>query len=51
MKYLLCRASGLADVTSRIHMVRKLPGVVSVVITLNRELLVATEFAHSLVRD
>ncbi len=44
MKYLLCRASDLADVTRRTQTVSKLPDVVSVVITLNRELLVATEF-------
>ncbi len=51
MKYLLCRASSLADVTSRTQMVRKLPEVVSVGVTLNRELSVAIEFAHSLVRE
>ncbi len=51
MKYMLCRASDLADVTNKTQTVKKLPEVVSVVITLNRELLVATEFAHSLVRE
>jgi len=50
MKYLLCRAHDLADVTSRTAQTSKLPGVNSVRVTLNREILVATEFVHSLVR-
>jgi len=50
MKYLLCRAHDLADVTSRTAQTSKLPGVKSVRVTLNREILVATEFVHSLVR-
>ena len=50
MKYLLCRAHDLADVTSRTAQTGKLPGVRSVRVTLNREILVATEFVHSLVR-
>ena len=51
MKYLLCRASDLADVTSRTQAAKKIPGVESVEVTLNRELLVATDFVHSLVRE
>ena len=51
MKYLLCRASDLADVTSRTQAARKIPGVESVEVTLNRELLVATDLVHSLVRE
>jgi len=50
MKYLLCKAHDLADVTSRTAQTGKLPGVKSVRVTLNREILVATEFVHSLVR-
>ena len=50
MKYLLCRAHDLADVTSRTAQTSKLPGVRFVRVTLNREILVATEFVHSLVR-
>ena len=50
MKYLLCRAHDLADVTIRTAKASKLPGVRSVKVTLNREILVATEFVHSLVR-
>ena len=51
MKYLLCRASDLADVTTRTGLVAKLPGVESVRVTLNREILVAREFVHGLVRE
>lgn len=50
LKYLLCRADDLADVTVRTQAVRKLPGVESVEVTLNRELLIDTGFAHSLIR-
>src|SRR5438046_4816749 len=50
MKYLLCRANDLADVTSRTQAARKIPGVESVEVTLNRELLVSTGLVHSLVR-
>lgn len=51
MKYLLCRANDLADVTTRTGRVAKLPGIEQVRVTLNREILVATEFVHSLVRE
>ncbi|TMI28597.1 winged helix-turn-helix transcriptional regulator [Candidatus Bathyarchaeota archaeon] len=51
MKYLLCRANDLADVTSRIQAANELPGVGSVRVTLNRELLVANGFVHGLVRE
>jgi hypothetical protein len=50
-KYLLCRGSYLNEVTSFTQAVKKLSGVESVTITLNRELLVATDFLHSLVRE
>jgi hypothetical protein len=50
IKYLLCRASDLAEVTLRTLAVKKLPGVDDVEVTLNRELLVGTGFVHSLVR-
>ncbi len=48
-KSLLCRGSDLGELTNKTRALEKLPGVESVRITLNRELLVATEFAHSLV--
>jgi len=51
LKYLLCRANDLADVTTRTQAVSRLPGVESVRVTLNRELLVGNEFVHSLVRE
>ena len=50
-RYLLCRGSDLGDVTTKTRVLGKLPGVDSVTVTLNRELLVATEFVHSLVRE
>ncbi len=50
-KYLLCRANDLVDVTSKTGMVNKLPKVESVMVTLNRELLIATEFVQRLVHE
>jgi len=50
IKYLLCRATNLAEVTVRTLAVKKLPGIDNVEVTLNRELLVGTGFVHSLVR-
>ncbi len=49
-KYLLCRASDLAEVTTKTHALEKLPGVESFRITLNREMFIGTDFAHRLVR-
>ena len=40
----------LAEVTVRTQAVRKLSGVDSVEVTLNKELLVGKEFVHSLIR-
>ncbi len=51
MMYLLCRATDLADVTSRTQALSKLPGVTSVALTLNKEILPATDFVHALVRE
>lgn len=51
MKYLLCRADDLSDVTSRTQAARKLPGVDSVELTLNRELLVSNDFLHAKIRQ
>ena len=50
IKYLLCRADDLAEVTVRTQAVRKLSGVDSVEVTLNKELLVGKEFVHSLIQ-
>jgi DNA-binding Lrp family transcriptional regulator len=49
-KSLLCLASNLGEVTNRTRSVEKLPGVESIRLTLNREMLVRKEFVHSLVR-
>lgn len=51
MKYLLCKANDLADVTTRTRAVQKIPGVESAEVTLNRELLVAKDFVHSLIKE
>ena len=50
LKYLLCRADDLAEVTVRTQALRKLSGVDSVEVTLNKELLVGKEFVHMLIR-
>ena len=51
MKYLLCRANDLSDVTSRTQDARKLPGVKSLELTLNRELFVGRDFLHAQIRE
>jgi DNA-binding Lrp family transcriptional regulator len=51
LKYLLCRASDLADLTSRTQALTKVPGVESVRVTLNRELVVGRKFVHSMVHE
>jgi DNA-binding Lrp family transcriptional regulator len=51
MKYMLCRGNSLADVTTKIQMLENIPGVDSVEISLNREVLVSTDLRHSLIRE
>jgi DNA-binding Lrp family transcriptional regulator len=51
MKALLCSENDLGSLTAKTRALGKLPGVRSVTTTLNRELLFATEFMHSLVRE
>lgn len=51
MKHVLCRASSLADVISKIKVLEKVRGVNHVTITLNREVLVSTALRHSLIRE
>ena len=51
MKYLLCRANDLSDVTSRTQAARELPGVESVELTINRELFVGRDFLHAQIRE
>lgn len=50
VKYFLCRVPDLQQVTDRVQRVRKLPGVDSAVVTLNRELRINTAFIHAVVR-
>ena len=51
MKYLLCRANDLSEVTSRTQAARKLPGVEAVELTLNRELFVGRNYLHAQIRE
>jgi hypothetical protein len=51
MKHVLCRAGSLADVITKTRALERAHGVKSVTITLNREVLVSTDFRHSLIRD
>lgn len=51
MKYLLCRSTDFGEVTTNTSALRKLKGVESATPTLNRDLLFAREFEHSLVSE
>jgi DNA-binding transcriptional ArsR family regulator len=51
MKYLLCRSTDLGDVNSKTRALNRLQGIKSAAVTLNRELVFANEFIHSLVRE
>ncbi len=51
MKYVLCRASSLADLITKTRTLENVQGVESVTISLNREMLVSTELRHSLIRE
>ena len=51
MKYLLCRSKNLGDVNSKTRALNRLQGIESAAVTLNRELVFANEFIHSLVRE
>lgn len=51
MKYFLCRAQDMTQVTDRVQQVRKIPGVESAVVTLNRELAVNRTFIHAMLRE
>ena len=50
MKYLLCLSKNLGEVNSRTRALNRLHGIESAAVTLNRELVFANEFIHSLVR-
>jgi DNA-binding Lrp family transcriptional regulator len=49
-RYLFCRADSLGDLTARTRALERLPGVSSVEVTLNREMLLGTRYVHSLIR-
>ena len=51
LKYLLCRGTDLGEVTVKTNNLRKLSDVESVNVTLNRELVIGTEFIHTLVQE
>jgi DNA-binding Lrp family transcriptional regulator len=51
MMYLFCRADNLAQLTTTLQGLEKLPGVSSVQLTLNREMILKTDFVHRLVRE
>jgi len=51
IKYVLCKASSLADLISKTRAMENIQGVESVTVSLNRETLVATDLRHSLIRE
>jgi DNA-binding Lrp family transcriptional regulator len=51
MKYVLCKASSLADLITNTRALENVQGVESVTISLNREMLVSTDLRHSLIRE
>ena len=51
MKYLLCRSIDLGDVNSKTRALNRMQGIESAAVTLNRELVFANEFIHSLVQQ
>lgn len=50
-QYLFCRANNLAELTTSIRALEKVPGVSSVEISLNREMIFGTPFVHRLIRE
>jgi DNA-binding Lrp family transcriptional regulator len=51
LKYVLCKASSLADLITKTRALENVQGVESVTISLNREMLVSTDLRHSLIRE
>ena len=51
MKYVLCKASSLADLITKTRALENIQGVESISISLNREMLVSTDRRHSLIRE
>src|SRR2546426_973046 len=50
-RFLLCRGIDLGDVTTRIARVGKLPGIASVNVSLNREIIVSPDLLRRVVRE
>lgn len=50
-KYFYCRVPDMSQVTERVQNVRKLPGVESAMVTLNRELLINMRLIRELVHE
>src|SRR5207247_10937823 len=50
-RFLLCRGIDLGDVTTRIARVGKLPGISSVNVSLNPEIIVALDLLRRLVQE
>lgn len=51
IKYLLCRSADLGDINHKTRALNRLEGVRTAAVTLNKELVFANEFIHSLVRE
>jgi DNA-binding Lrp family transcriptional regulator len=51
MKYMLCKSNSLADMITKTRALENVEGVESVEISLNREVLISTDFRHSLIRE
>jgi DNA-binding Lrp family transcriptional regulator len=51
MKHVLCRASSLAEVVTKVQALENVQGIKYVAISLNREGLISTDIRHSLIRD
>jgi len=51
LKYLLCRANNLGELTATTHALELRPDVSSVDLSLNREMIIGTEFVHRLVQE
>ena len=50
-KYLFGRADSLGELTSTMQALERLPGVSTVQLTLNQEMIIQTDFVHGLVRE
>jgi DNA-binding Lrp family transcriptional regulator len=51
MKYLLCRSRDLGDVNSKTRALNRMQGIDSAAVTLNKELVFANDFIHTLVQE